>query len=158
MRSHYQNNDFDNIRIIHGARRANIIQVPHLSMKVNRLIIQVHTSVHELFLFTITPPNSTLWIPNVVKEKTNEWPVRIGTIYTLTTQDGSTSNVIVSNIKEDTLVEWVSEDNNYHCRYNFSSIDKDFSKLEYYEKVDNGELIEPFTLETLEKLKLILEK
>lgn len=127
-------------------------------MKENKLTIRVHKPVHELFLFTITTPNSTRWIPSIVKEETNEWPVRIGTIYTLATKDRSSSNVTVSDIKEDTLVEWVSEDNNYHCRYTFSPIDKDSSELEYFEWMDRGELIEPFVLETLKKLKSVLEK
>jgi len=127
-------------------------------MKENKLTIQVHKPVHELFLFTITPPNSTRWIPAIVKEETNEWPVRIGTIYTLATSDGSSSHVTVLDIKEDTLVEWISEDKNYHCRYSFSPIVKDSSKLEYFEWVNSGELIEPFVLETLEKLKSVLSQ
>jgi len=126
-------------------------------MKKNRLKITINKSVQKIFQFTITPPNSTLWIPSVVSETTNEWPIRIGTIYKLTNSNGESSEVIVTNIIKKKLIEWISKDKNYHCRYSFKSIKKNTSELEYYEKVDKGDIKEPFTLSVLEKLKKILE-
>ncbi len=126
-------------------------------MKDNKLTIKINKSVHEVFMFTITPPNSTLWIDGVVEEKTNEWPIRVGTIYKLKNKKGEYSEVIVTNIKENQIVEWVSKDKTYHCRYSFRTIDKNITELEYFEWVDKGELKEPFTLVMLEKLKRVLE-
>jgi hypothetical protein len=126
-------------------------------MRENKLTIQINKPIHEVFKFTITPPNSTLWIPSVVKEETNEWPIRIGTIYKLQNNKSERSEVIVANLKENEFIEWISKDKNYHCRYTFKIIDKDISELEYAEWVDRGQIDEPFTLEVLEKLKLVLE-
>lgn len=127
-------------------------------MKSNKLTIQINKPVHEVFIFTITPPNSTKWIPSVVKEETNEWPVRKGTVYKLQNEKGKFSEVIVVVIKENEVVEWISKDQTYHCRYTFRLIDENISELEYYEWVDTGELDEPFTLEILGKLKHLLEE
>jgi hypothetical protein len=55
------------------------------------------------------------------------------------------------------MFEFVSKDGNYHVRYNYKSIDENSFKLEYYEWVDDGELEEPFSMETLEKFRTVLE-
>lgn len=126
-------------------------------MKNNKLTIQINKLVREVFAFTITPPNSTLWINSIDKEETNEWPIRVGTIYKLQDNKGEYSKVIVTAIKENEIVEWVSKNKNYHCRYTYRSIDKNSTELEYFEWVDNGELDEPFDLKVLEKLKATIE-
>lgn len=127
-------------------------------MKNNKLTIRINKPVHEVYLFTITPPNSTRWIDGVISEETNEWPVKKGTVYVLQTREGTFSEVTVTDIKSDKFVEWVSKDHNYHCRYSFKSINKNMTELEYFEWVDTGELIEPFSLEILQILKSVLEQ
>lgn len=127
------------------------------NMKSNKLKVQINKPIHNVFLFTITPPNSTKWISSVIKEETNEWPIKKGTVYKLTDEKGKISEVIVSGIKEDVYVEWESKDNNYHCRYTFEQINNNVTKLEYFEWIDKGKLTEPFTFNILQKLKLILE-
>lgn len=127
-------------------------------MKDNKLSVRINKPVHEVYLFTITPPNSIRWIDDVIGEETNEWPVNEGTVYTLQTKEGAFSEVTVTDLKSDEFVEWVSKDHNYHCRYSFKSINKNMTELEYFEWVDTGELIEPFSLEILRKLKSVLEQ
>ena len=127
-------------------------------MKDNRLTIQIKKPIDEVFSFTITPPNSTLWIKSVIKEETNEWPIRIGTVYKLQNKNGEYSEVVVAALKENKFVEWISKDQVYHCRYTFKNIDKNTTELEYYEWVDEGELEEPFTLDVLKKLKSVIER
>lgn len=126
-------------------------------MKSNKLVISINKPLHEVFSFTITPPNSTKWIPDVIKEETNEWPIQEGTVYTLLTKTGHTFKVNVSEFKNNKLVEWISSDNKFHCRYSYRPIDEKSSELEYYEWVDQGELEEPFTLTVLNKLKSVIE-
>lgn len=126
-------------------------------MKKNILTIEIHKPLHEVFLFCITPPNSTKWIPSVIKEETNEWPIKIGTIYKLTDDMGTISNVTVTGIKNDEYIEWTSEDQNYHCKYNLHGIDKETTELKYCEWVDQGDIKEPFTREVLTRLKSTLE-
>jgi len=126
-------------------------------MKKNKLIVEINQPIDKVFEFTITPPNSAKWIPGVVKEETNEWPIRIGTVYKLTDKDGKSSEVVISAIKENEMIEWITRDKNYHCRYTYKPLNKDSSKLEYYEWVNKGDIEEPFTKSVLEKLKEILE-
>ena len=126
-------------------------------MKSNKLTIRINKPIQKVFMFTITPPNSTRWINDVISEETNELPVKEGTVYTLQTKEGTFSELTITDIKSNEFVEWISKDKNYHCRYTFKIIDKNISELEYAEWVAEGQIDEPFTLEVLEKLKLVLE-
>ena len=126
-------------------------------MKDNKLIIRINKSVDEIFAFVTTPPNSTCWISSIAKEKTSEWPAKIGTVYRLWDENGNYSEMKVAAIKNNELVEWISEDKNYHCRYILKIVDKNISEFEYYEWVDQGTIDNPFTQDTLEKLKSVVE-
>ena len=126
-------------------------------MKSNKLVIRINRPVHDVFLFTITPPNSARWIPNIIKEETNEWPVRVGTVYTLQTKSGAVSKVAIDDVRDDERVEWVSPDRNYHCRYMFQNAGKNMTELRYHEWVNEGQLEEPFNERTLGTLKSVLE-
>lgn len=127
-------------------------------MKSNKLVIKINQPKEKVFEFTTTPPNSSLWIPGVVKEETTKWPVKIGTVYKLTDDLGNISIVIVNQIKKNELIEWISEDKNYHCKYILKEVTDKKSILEYYEWVDEGEIENPFNQEILNQLKFILEK
>jgi uncharacterized protein YndB with AHSA1/START domain len=126
-------------------------------MKENRITIRINEPIQKVFSFVITPPNSTKWIPSIVKEETNEWPVCRGTVYKLHDKTGKTFEVTVKDIEKNEFVEWESEGKNYHCRYSFTSTGDTSTEFTYYEWMDKGELAEPFTLETLKKLKQVME-
>ncbi len=126
-------------------------------MKANKLVIKINKSVSEVFKFTTTPPNSVKWIPGVVSEETNDWPIKKGTIYKLKDESGKYSEVIVLALKVGKSIEWIAKDGNYHCQYNYKAIDKNHSILEYLEWVDSGEIESPFTQDVLEKLKSVIE-
>ncbi len=64
-------------------------------MKENILSIDITKPLAVAFAFAVTPPNSKLWIPGIIDEETNEWPVRPGTIYRLKNADGNWSEVVV---------------------------------------------------------------
>ena len=126
-------------------------------MKSNKLTIQIDKPIVEVFAFTINPKNTSLWIESLVKEQTNEWLVKVGTIYRNQNKSGKWSEYTVSNILENRIFELVSKDRNYHVRYTYKALDDKTCKLEYYEWVDKGQLEEPFTLDTLKKLKVVME-
>jgi len=126
-------------------------------MKDNKLSVTINRPPAEVFDFTITPPNSTLWIPSIVAEETTELPIRIGTVYTLTEDSGDQFNVTVSGLEQDKLVEWVSSDNSYHCRYTYTPLDDNATQLDYYEWVDVGELENPLQPDALQILKQTIE-
>ena len=50
-------------------------------MKINRLEIIISAPIEKVFNFTTNPLNTPKWIKEIVKEETNEFPIKIGTIY-----------------------------------------------------------------------------
>lgn len=123
-------------------------------MSENKLVIKINKPLTEVFAFCITPPKAKLWVPNIIDEKTSEWPVKIGTVYTEYKADKVSFNIIVVDYKENAYIEWKTEDDNYHVRYTFTPIDQNTTQLEY---VESGDVDKPFTQEVLEKMKQVLE-
>lgn len=123
-------------------------------MKYNKLIITINKPLGQVFAFCITPPKAKLWVPNIVNETTNEWPVKVGTIYTEYKSNNSFFKIIVTDQKENEYIEWKTEDDNYHVRYEFRPIDQNTTELEY---VETGDVSEPFTQEILRELKEAIE-
>jgi len=123
-------------------------------MKDNKLTIQIHKPVSEVFAFCITPPKAKLWVPGIIDETTNEWPAKVGTVYTEHKDDNTSFKITVTDYKENDYIEWKTEDGNYHVRYTFKPIDPNATQLTY---VETGDVSKPFTQEVLEKLKSVIE-
>lgn len=126
-------------------------------MKELRLKIQIHKPVAEVFWYVVNPANTPKWIDAIVHEQTNEWPVRVGTMYQNQDREGEWTMYMVTQLAENSFFEWVKEDENYHVRYTLRPVGGTTTELDYYEWVEVGELMEPFTMETLEKLKSVME-
>lgn len=128
------------------------------NMKENTLTVIISKPINEVFQFTTDPAKTPLWINSVAVEQTNEWPPKVGTVYKNRGHSGPWSTYKVSKFKENEEFELIKEDSIYHVNYAYSANSDGSTKLIYREWVTKGELEEPFTQETLNNLKNVMEK
>jgi hypothetical protein len=126
-------------------------------MKSCKLTIQINKSASYVFQFTLNPKNTSLWIDSILKEEVNETPTKIGTVYRNVNTEDKWSEYTVTQYEKNNYFELVSSDKNYHVKYTLTPLDSMKCKLEYFEWVESGQLESPFTIQILEKLKLVLE-
>lgn len=126
-------------------------------MKDNRLNIRINRPAKEILSVILNPSNTPLWIDSLVKEETNEWPVKVGTIYRNQNYNGHWNEYILTELTDNGFT-MVHKDGNYHVKYTLTPVNNGSTDFEYYEWVNNGELKEPFSKEILQKLKEIIEK
>lgn len=126
-------------------------------MKNLKLTIQINKPSTEVFEFTLNPKNTPKWVDSIVQEETSEWPVKLGSKYRNQNNEGKWNEYTLTEFKKDELFTLTLKDGNYHVRYMLTPLGENSCELEYYEWVDSGELDGPFTIEILQKLKIVLE-
>lgn len=127
-------------------------------MKSKRLVIKINKPVSKVFEFVTNPINTPKWVESITAEETNETPPRQGTIYRNQNRAGEWSEYEMTKFEQNKMFILSNRRNAYHVEYTLIPIDANTTELEYYEWVDEGNLTEPFTMGTLEKLELVLEK
>lgn len=123
-----------------------------------KLTIQINKPVSDVFAFTINPKNTPRYVDSIVMEETNEWPVKLGTIYRNKRENSEWSEYKITEFKENEKFAMRKKEGGLLIRYTFKPIDGNTTELEYYVWMDTGELDEPFIRGITEKLKIILEK
>jgi len=121
------------------------------------LTIAINKPVALVFRFTTNPNNTPRWIDSIVSEETNEWPVRLGSVYKNQNRAGQWTEYLVAEFEENEHFTFAQKGGPYHVRYTFRPINEGATELEYFEWVEQGELEEPFTQDILENLKSVLE-
>jgi len=126
-------------------------------MKENRIIIKIRRPVSEVFDFTVTPGNTPKWIINIVEEKTNELPVKLGTIYRIKNKGGVWTEYEVIEFELNKIFTLSQKGTDYKVRYTYKPIENG-TELIYFEWSEKGELEDPFSKSILNKLKSVMEQ
>jgi uncharacterized protein YndB with AHSA1/START domain len=127
-------------------------------MKDCKLTVTINKPVEEVFAFTIDPKNTPKWVASIVAEQTNEWPVKLGTIYRNQRQNGEWSEYEITEFKQNKAFVMRQKNDSFHVGYVFTPASNDAATmLEYRVWKDEGEGELPESL-TVAVLQGILDK
>ena len=119
--------------------------------------IIINKPIEEVFTFTINPQNTPKWIDGIAIEETNEWPVKLGTIYRNQNKNGDWSEFEVTLFEPNKMFTMRKNDGG-EVRYSFKALGEDKTELTYfYEWTGKYELKESLLIEILGKLKKVIE-
>lgn len=125
-------------------------------MKENRLTIQINKPAEAVFEFTINPRNTPLWIDSITKEEA-QFPIGLNTHYRNFNIKNEANEYVVTKFELNKIFEITMLGADYKVRYTYTPISENLTELEYFEWSEKGEISDPFTRQTLEKLKQALE-
>ncbi len=120
--------------------------------------VEIERPIEEVFAFAINPKNTPKWIDGIVQEETNEWPIKEGSIYRNKGHDGKWSEYLVAEFEENKIFKLSKKDSAYNVKYIFKPTGESSCEMKYHEWVDEGELEEPFTQDTLDKFRVVIER
>ncbi len=126
-------------------------------MQENKITIIISKPVGEVFDFTTDPKNTHQWIPSIREEIAQEYPPRIGTLYKNRGDGPDWNHYKVVGIKKNKIFMLSDMDENYHVKYTYRKFSDMQTEMEYFEWMTDGEIIEPFTEDILQKLKSVME-
>jgi len=127
-----------------------------INMKENELTIRINKPVSEVFEGTIDPANTPKWISSIVEEKV-DFPINLGSIYQNTNDGKSWNTYAVSQFEQNKIFELTDNNSLYRVKYTYTPISDTETELEYFEWMEEGKLEYPLAIESLEKLKDVIE-
>lgn len=127
-----------------------------------RQTIAIDCSANEAFDFTVDPNNTPKWVEGVVHEETNESPTKLGTVYKNQSTDGSWIELEITAFVPGSMFEMTKKGDSTHVRYTFKPVGDNQCELEYYVRVESGEVSDRFSesniQKILSKLKEVIEE
>jgi uncharacterized protein YndB with AHSA1/START domain len=124
-------------------------------MKEIKQTIVINRPVEEVFTFTTNPTNTPKWVDSIAIEQTDEWPVKIGTIYRGQNHAGEWSELGLIRFEANKIFTLRLPDGG-QVSYNFSASGADATRLDYTWASD-GRLDALFLDKILTKLKVVIE-
>ncbi|MCU0680047.1 MAG: hypothetical protein MUF50_01950 [Planctomycetes bacterium] len=124
---------------------------------INSISIEIDRPTATVFAFTIDPNNTPKWIQSIKEEKINSLPVLIGAIYENTKDGINWTRYKCVEFKENELFTLECQPGTYFVRYKYEQITENKMKLTYTEWDTSGNLVEPFDISVLQKLKQEIE-
>ncbi len=115
----------------------------------------INRPVEAVFAFCIDPSNTPKWVDSVAVEQTNEWPVKVGTVYRSQNQAGEWFQLELTDYRP-TQAFTLSKQDGGQVRYVFSAPSPGTTQLDYTWTSDT-ELSEEFLNALLGKLKTVIE-
>lgn len=131
-------------------------------MKDLKLTIEINKPVEEVFAFTINPKNTPKYVESIIAEETNEWPVKLGTIYRNQRKNGEWSEYEMTEFEPNKMFVMSQKNDNFHVGYIFAPTDNGTAtRLEYHVWKNEGELPDSLTVDVLQgildTLKSVIE-
>jgi uncharacterized protein YndB with AHSA1/START domain len=126
-------------------------------MQENKITIAINKPIEEVFEFTTNPKNTHLWIPSIDEEIADKYPPKSGTQYKNRGNDSDWDFYKVVEFKKNKIFILTDLESNYHVKYTYRKISDTQTEMEYFEWMENGELVNPFTDNIIQKLKSVME-
>ncbi|MCL2338627.1 MAG: hypothetical protein FWC51_01580 [Proteobacteria bacterium] len=126
-------------------------------MQKNLLKIIINKPGKDIFDFLLNPANSPKWL-DVAEERTNEFPVKLGTIFENRGDLNSDEWTRYTVSYYDDGKEFEFTGNNYSVRYILKSLENGATEMTILEQVNAGDLPDPMTMAPFEKLKRLVEE
>ncbi len=127
-------------------------------MTKKTLTVTINKPIAQVFEASINPANTPHWISTMAEEQTSEWPVKLGTAYKNRGHTGGWTEYTVSKFIPNELFELSENGGGYKVEYVYTAKAPDVTELVYTEWDENGEIENPLTMETLNKLKTLIEQ
>lgn len=117
----------------------------------------INKPAHEVFMASLDPKNTPLWIDGMAEEQASESPAKLGTTYRNRGHKGGWSEYSITEFEQDKIFTLSRKDGSYHVRYTFKPLDNGRTEFTYSEWEDSGELAHPLPEKAIQKLKQLIE-
>lgn len=122
-------------------------------MKNVKAVVTINKPVAAVFDFAINPENTPKWVDTIAAEQTNEWPVKLGSIYHNQRQNGAWSEYEVVAFEPNKTFVLQQKQDGFYVGYDFRPAEGGVAtELEYHIWSKEKELPTSLTEDVLNSL------